>query len=199
MKDELAEMGQQVIALVSERPAHIATDADLASATSWLARVRSRRKGIDAFFEKLIKPFRLAIQEHKKECDNMLAPLRTHEVNLDAEVRNYRQLQAKKAAEAQRKADEKHEQRIEKAVAKGQDPALVKPPPVVAAPAKTVETDTGKVTFRKLRKHKLRDARLVPKEYWIIDDTKVGKAVRAGIDVPGYDIWEEEASSVRDF
>lgn len=193
---EISSIAQQVQTLVAERPPRITTDAELTAATGWLAQVRKRRKEIEEFFDRLIKPFRQAIAEHKRQCDNLLAPLRTEESAQNGEILRYRQEQARQAAEAQRRAEAQYDRRVERAMEKGKDPALVKPPPVVAAPAKTVETDGAKVTFRKIRKFRVRNPDEVPREYWVIDEVKIGKAVRAGIQVPGCDVWEEETSAV---
>lgn len=193
---EIIQLAEQVQTLVAGRLRTITTDAEMMVATGWLAQVRKRRKEIEEFFDRLIKPFRQAIAEQKRQCDNLLAPLRTEEAAQNTEILRYRQEQARQAAAAQLKFDAQHERRVERAIEQGKDPALVKPPMVVAAPAKTVDTGGAKVTFRKVRKFKVRDPLQIPDEYWVIDEVKIGKAVRAGINVPGCDIWEEETSAV---
>lgn len=193
---EISQFADQVQVLVAGRPLTITTEAELTVATGWLATVRKRRKEVEEFFNRLVKPFREAIGKHNAERDNMLASLRKGEAELDAEIRDYRAQEARKAAAAQAKLDAQHERRVERAIEQGKDPALVKPPPVMAAPAKTVQTDGGSVSFRKVRKFKVLDPQQVPDEYWVIDETKIGKAVRAGINVPGCHIWEEEVSAV---
>ncbi len=197
MSDEISQFAEQVQVLVAERPPRITTETELSAGIGWLAKVRRRRKEVEDFFNRLVKPFREAISKHNAERDNMLRQLREYEISLDDDIRDYRAREAKKAAEAQAKLDAQYEKRVERAVERGKDPALVKPPPVVAAPTKTVEAGGAKVTFRKDRKFKIRDPQQVPDEYWAIDEVKVGKAVRAGIDVPGCDIWWEEISAIR--
>lgn len=192
------ELAQQVLTLVSERPMRITTDAECDQATGWLATVRKRRRDIEAFFDKLIKPFRQAIKSHQDETKAMLSPLIEHETMVDNDVKNWRAIQRRKAEEAQRKADEQHQKRVEKAIERGRDPALVKPPPVIQQPAKTIETEEGKkVTFRQIPKFKIIDPAMVPQEFWKIDEVEIGKQVRAGRrEIPGVHIWMEESSSV---
>lgn len=196
-KDEISEIAEQVQILVAERPLRVTTEEEQNAAGGWLARARKKRKEWEAFSSKLLKPFREAISKHNMEWNNLLAPLRQYETELDIEIRDYRAREARKAAAAQAKLDAQHERRVEKAIEQGKDPALVKPPPVVAAPAKTVETDGGKVTFKQIPKFKVLDESLVPDEFWAIDEVKLGKEIRAGRrDIPGVHIWMEEVSSV---
>ena len=57
---------------------------------------------------------------------------------------------------------------------------------------KTVQTDHGKVQFRKIQKMRITDQNLVPDNYWVIDEVKLRKDVLAGIVVPGAEKYEEE-------
>jgi hypothetical protein len=60
------------------------------------------------------------------------------------------------------------------------------------APAR-YRTDTGTTGTAKIKKWEVVDLKLVPLEYMMIDASKVGKVVRAGIpSIPGIRIWEEE-------
>jgi hypothetical protein len=176
----------------------VKTDADELVACDWLARIRLRRKEVQAQFDAPIKGLRAEIQKLTTQRDDLLRPLAEAEARIDAEIRAFRSRKAQEAAARQAKAEAQYEKKIERAMAKGLDPVAVAPPPVVPAPAKTVRTEVGKVTARKIRKFRIVDPAQIPDEYWVLDETKIGKAVRAGLDIPGVQTWEEEVLQVRE-
>lgn len=57
---------------------------------------------------------------------------------------------------------------------------------------KTVQTNHGKVQFRKIVKVRVTDEKLIPDSYWVIDQVLLRKDVLAGIVVPGAERFEEE-------
>jgi hypothetical protein len=176
----------------------VKTDQDELVACDWLARIRLRRKEVQAQFEAPIKGLKAEITKLQVQRDDLLRPLAEAEARIDQEIRAFRLRKSQEAAEKQAKAEAAYEKKIERAVAKGLDPVAVPPPPVIAAPVKTVKTEVGKVTARKIRKFRVVDPAQVPDEYWMLDETKIGKAVRAGIDIPGVQTWEDEVLQVRE-
>ena len=46
--------------------------------------------------------------------------------------------------------------------------------------------------FRTVKKFRIADESLIPAEYWVLDEVKIGKAVRAGITIPGVTAYEEK-------
>lgn len=91
------------------------------------------------------------------------------------------------AAEKQRKAEAK-------AAAKGKPAPIVAPPPVLA-PAATVNTGEAKATYRKVKKWRVIDENKIPGKYWILDETQIGKEIRAGATIEGIEGYEEDAPS----
>lgn len=176
----------------------IKTDQDELVACDWLARIRLRRKEVQAQFDAPIKGLREEIAKLQAQRDDLLRPLAEAEARIDQEIRAFRLRKAQEAAEKQAKAEAAYAKKVERAISKGLDPVAVPPPPVVQAPVKTVKTEVGKVTARKVRKFRVVDPSQVPDEYWVLDETKVGKAVRAGLDIPGVQTWEEEVLQVRE-
>ena len=197
MDPRIDELTQDVAKIAAECPLTVATDADLQSATSWLVAVRLRRKKIEGFFAGLIKPIQAAVKLNQAKRDEVLAPLAERESKLNVAILGYRQKQQAEAAEAQRKANEAYDREVEKAIEKGKDVSLIAPPKQVEAPAKTVDAGIANVTFRKVKKFEVTNPDLIPDEYWVIDETKLGKVIRAGVEVPGCRIWDEEVTSVR--
>ncbi len=70
---------------------------------------------------------------------------------------------------------------------------VVVPPP----PPAHVHTDVGTLGTAKIRKFEVIDFNLLPNAYKMVDATKLGKVVRAGLDnIPGVRIWTEESLRV---
>lgn len=95
------------------------------------------------------------------------------------------------AAELQRQGETKAaEQVIEQAVAA--------PSPVVIVP-KTVAKQEG-ISVRKVWKFRVKDSALVPREYLVVDETKIGQVVRAlkeNAKIPGVEIYSEDSVAVK--
>lgn len=69
---------------------------------------------------------------------------------------------------------------------------------VAPPPANTTKSDTGAAVGIKRWVFKVIDESKVPKEYWIIDTSKIGQAVRGGVhEIPGVEIKQEENLSFR--
>lgn len=65
--------------------------------------------------------------------------------------------------------------------------------PENAPVAKTTRTADAKATFVKVRKYRIVDTKLIPKEYWCVDLKKIDKVVDAGMNnIPGIEVYEEE-------
>lgn len=68
---------------------------------------------------------------------------------------------------------------------------------VAPAPAEHYRTESGTLGTMKVRKWEVENLDLIPREYLMIDATKIGKVVRAGIpSISGIRIWEEESLRV---
>lgn len=50
---------------------------------------------------------------------------------------------------------------------------------------KTINTDLGRATIQERKDWEIGDETLIPKEYWKLDESKIGKVIRAGGSVPG--------------
>jgi hypothetical protein len=70
------------------------------------------------------------------------------------------------------------------------------PVPVPAAAPAVVRTEVGSSGISKIWKFEVTDFKLLPDEYKIPDQVKIGKVVRAGVAVPGVRAWQEESLRV---
>lgn len=208
-------ISEEVLTLVSQSPSVIQTETQYQDATAWLADVRPKRKKVEAFFDALIKPHRQAIKDNQDTCKALLQPVADKEAFVNAAILTYRQKLAATAAKEQERQNQMYEQRVEKAVEKGKEVAEVRPPAQVTAPATTLKTDAGAVTFTKIKRGRLSaypsyttnskedvhrhdpELHIIPDEYWLLDWAKVGGAMRAGVRVPGITAYDDEVSRVR--
>lgn len=197
MLNEKFEVLTREITELSAAAIAVKSDQDLIDAAVWLAKFRKKRKDVEEQFDVPIKGLKSEVKQLQDQRDKLTAPLSQAEARLSSEIILYRQKQAAAAAAAQAKLNAQHERKIEKAIEKGKDITDIAPPVQVATPAKSVQTEAGNVTARKVKKFKVSDEGLIPDQYWMLDEAKIGKAVRAGIDVPGVQVWEEETLSVR--
>ena len=100
--------------------------------------------------------------------------------------------------EARRREAEKFAAKAERAEEKGQ-PAPVFIPTTAIAPA-VIKTETSAASYVDCWQGTLEDANLVPDEYWIIDDAKVQRIIKASkgsIPIPGYKIFNIPRPAIR--
>ena len=69
--------------------------------------------------------------------------------------------------------------------------------PIVPAQSKSVYTETGKITFMKVRKWEVEDITLVPPIFMKLDEARVTATIKAGVDIPGIRTWYEETPQQR--
>lgn len=62
----------------------------------------------------------------------------------------------------------------------------------VATPETLVQTESGKVSFKTVRKFELVDIKQVPHEYLEVNETKVRAALKDSVEVPGFRYFDEE-------
>lgn len=152
-------------------------------------------KNINGIFKKIMEPFERNDSTIKQKRDVYLRE--QERLRIEEQRRIDEQHRKEQAAldEARRKEQEKLNKKAEK---KGIEapilpPATVLPPPPKVEVSQTVRTDIGRSTVRKIMKFEVIDLALVPREYLMPDEKKIGAAVRAKLatQIPGVKIWEE--------
>ncbi len=61
-----------------------------------------------------------------------------------------------------------------------------------AVAPKSVQTQSGKLTYRKVWRYEIEDIEKIPAAYWVIDEKKVAATVKAGIPIAGVKAWQED-------
>lgn len=188
-------------------------------ARSYLTDVRLAGKRLDQDVKALKRPHQDAI----KDIDEAARPLKTilaeRDQSLERALLDYSRQVRLAVEEANRKAMEKYEKKVDKVEAKAimenKPMPIVLPPQLASAPQKSVEADGAKQTVVKRKAWRLdnplrnydpsqltaasamQEASAIPLEYFILDTARIGKVVRAGGSIPGIEVYEEESISVR--
>ena len=141
------------------------------------------------------------VNDHLKAINEsfrgMTVPLDNADRITREKVLAYRQEEQRKAREAERINELRLEAARREMELKGE---LTEPVALVEAPApqpSRVRTDVGTLGTTKTRKWEVEDLSRVPLEYLMVDASRVGRVVRAGVpSIPGIRIWEDESLRV---
>jgi hypothetical protein len=188
------------------------------TARAHLTEVRLAGKQLDKDIKMMKAPHQAEIKridDMVKEWKSMLAE---RDQALERALLDYGRKVRQAADEANRKAMERYEVKVEKveakAIAQGKPIPVVLPPQMVSAPPKSVETEGAKQTVVKRKAWRIPSACGVmpddctmeinldrqigiPASYFILDTARIGKVVRAGGSIPGIEVFEEESLSIR--
>lgn len=167
-------------------------------ANNQLTWIGARQKGIESFRLAIVKP----LKDHIKKIDNYFNGLSEAfdgpKEALTKKVVAYREKlviaarkeQERLAAEAKAKEDKikadleekakkaKSEAEAERLRAQAAATVVVPKEAKKEAPALTTHHDLGKTTYKKYAEYRIENQDLVPDEFWIIDESKLGKRVR---------------------
>jgi len=62
----------------------------------------------------------------------------------------------------------------------------------IAVAPKTVQTQSGKLSYRKVKRWEIEDVEKIPAAYWMIDEDKIAASIKADFNIPGVKTWTEE-------
>ena len=164
--------------------------------------------------DKQRKDFIKGAQDYVKTVNGLFNPKITQLKKIEQKVKDKltdyrrkledaaRKEQAKRD-EANRKKAEAHNRRVEKerekAEAQGREERFV-PPPLLQEDVKLETTsrgNDGSVTYRKVKRWRVKDEQQIPRQFWLLDEKKIGAAVRSGIEIPGIEIYEDKELAIR--
>lgn len=190
-------------------------------AREYLASIRKELKAFKASVLEIKKPFKKEIDEIDSASKPWIEKLQQKDQETEQAILTYLRKVREETEKANQKALEKYEKKVAtveaKAIANNKPMPLVIPPAMASAPAKTVAIEGAKQTVVKHKKWKLspcavnahlsqetltaQDNQLfelgIPMEYFCLDTAKIGKVVRAGGNIQGIDVYEEESLSQR--
>ena len=207
--EEVREATTAVRTIADEaRELDITDEATNSVALDMLSQVRKAGKRIDGLKKRWLDPLNMQVKLIRSDFDAMAAPAKEADAILSKKTSAYRFKVTEAARKEQQRlrllAEKRQERAVERAEERGVEPPPVMPMvPTVAAPAKTVATDSGaQITYRKQTHFEVVDPAQVPRQYWTLDEKKIGAAVRAGIatpenPIPGVRVWVTEEPTVR--
>ena len=189
---------QQSLGLVAELTSafpgqEITGESDLTLASEVLTRIAKHLKEWEQKRTEIVQPANNFVRSINQMWARLIDPVKSEEARLRMMMSTFR------ASESERRRKEYQEglKQVEEVFPGGSPiPEIVAPIPTDSL--KHVVTQNGTVHYTNVRKWEVQDATLVPKEYWILDESKIGKLVKAGIEsIPGIRIWTEQVPVVR--
>lgn len=181
----------------------ITTEQDLIGATDALGFIARLKKSIEEKRTFFVKPLNEQVSRINQLFKGYAAPLERADGVIRGKVLGYRQEQERIRREEEdrlRKLQEKEQARLAKLAEKK---GLPEPPPppmpitVMAAP-KTVSGSMGTVSAKKVWEFEIVDPMAIPREYLMVDESKIRAVVKAGVrNIPGVRVFEVEQLAVR--
>ncbi|MEM3646834.1 MAG: hypothetical protein QW334_01630 [Thermofilum sp.] len=183
----VSDLAQRTEALV------ISSDEDLAWAGDQLAQIIGLRRRVEEKRKFFVDPLNAQVKQINAVFKRWLEPLERAERKLRDAIAAYKTEQERKRREQEEFLRKKRE--ILERLARNKGVELAVPPPVDLPPVvSAVKTHTGStVATRKVWTFRVVDLSLVPREYLVLDESKVRKAIAAGVrEIPGLEIYQEE-------
>ena len=153
--------------------------------------IRTFLKKVESMRVFFTKPLHDHMTNINTEFKQISAPLSTLDKQITQKLKDYRQQIEAKRLEEQARLDAEAQARQETSLI----PEAIAP--IMPAQSKSVYTETGKITFMKVRKWKVEDITLVPPIFMKLDEAKVTATIKAGVDIPGIRTWYEETPQRR--
>lgn len=164
----------------------ITTQEENESALNLKSKLKETGKEITKRKEAITKP----LNEALKSARELFKPIEEQFENAENIVGKKLIAYKQKVEAENREKEAKIAARVEKGTMK--EETAEKKLEEIKTPEKTIQTDHGKVQFRKIAKMRIIDMNLVPDKYWVIDLVVLRKDVLAGIVVSGTEKYEEE-------
>ena len=202
---EVKEIQSQANKIVAAAQALAAADeAGMGEATAllgWIARAKKQVEEKRKFF---VKPLNDQVKKINAMFKEYAAPLEQSDNLLRGKILTYRREQdriRREEEERLRKLQEKEQKRLEKLAEKnGAPPPPPMPTPIIQEQAKTVHSDFGTVSAKKVWDFDVEDESKVPREFLMVNEKAIRAAVKAGVrNIPGVKIYQREELAVRSF
>ena len=206
---EKHEEARHIIGLMSNLAIDVSVtnDAEMASAAALLRDLKGLQKMAEQAQKSLTQPL-----EHEKKSiiawfrQRIVDRLDQGERKLKMAIGAYQQEQERIRREAQRAADElarKEREKLEKraalAAAKGQEEkaaTLAEQAQTVVAPVQMEAPKLTGISTRTVYRFEITDPALVPREYLVVDESRIRKVVQAlksDCQIPGVRVYAEQA------
>lgn len=164
----------------------ISSNEDMEKGTDLLASVKQIKKAVTERKEAITRP----LMEALASARDLFKPLETGyadaEKVIKAKMLDYSLAEAERIEKEKARVEarvEKGTMRVDTAVQKIED---------IGDTKSSFSGEQGKITFKTMRKVRITDENLIPREYLVPDMVKITKVSLAGINVPGAEVYEEK-------
>lgn len=194
--EKLGEIAKDLEVITAEADTYtIQSQNDIAIATDFLVKVKARAKRIEELRQFFVKPLNDQVKAINDRFKAVIRPLEEIEARVKRSISDYTLEQERLRREEERKLQELHAKEMakqEKAAEKAGTEFVPSVAPKIEKSMPSVKTESGKTTTIKVWKFEVIDAAAVPREYLVVDETLIRKAVQAGErDIPGVRIYED--------
>jgi len=193
-KDENVQQAEKLSStfLQKAEKAIISTDEDVEKATLFLSKVKSSFNQTENMRKVFVQPLNDHVSNINAFFKAITSPLATAERIMKDKVLQFRRIQEQARQKEQARLDEitrkKQETENKKAEKKGVEASII-----IAPIVEPVQKSVGNSSFKKVWKFSITKQSLVPREYLIVDESYIRRAVSAGVrDIPGVEIYQEE-------
>lgn len=192
MQTKLVEINKDVKNIQKKSNDIIVNSDSIISVCEFLKLIVARKKRIEELRQFFVKPLNDHVKQINASFKQASIPLETIEKEVKDKMMKYRRIEAEKLEkERQRKLKEAEklkteslkEERIEQAQSIKQETKI--------------ESESGAVRARKVWKFELINANEIPREYLMVNETAIRRAVLEGArEIPGVRIYEDEVLGV---
>jgi leucyl aminopeptidase len=166
----------------------------MGASTNDLGVISLLKKGIEEKRQEYVRP----INEHVKAVNaafkTLTDPIEQADKITREKITAYRAEVDRKRREAEAINQAKEElARREAALNHGEFTVDTTPVPVPEMQPKTVHAEAATLGTSKVWKYEVTDFKLLPDDYKLADLVKIGKVIRAGVNIPGVKSWQEDS------
>ena len=169
----------------------IDSDAKMSEATEILKKIKVVGKMITEKKELITKPINQAL----KEAREMFRPLENDCSDAEREIKS-KMIAYQNEVEMKRKKElEKIEKKVESGTMKIET-AIKKVDKVQEVPT-SVTSGGGSISTRIIKKVRIIDESIIPREYLVPDMKKIEAVAKAGVEIQGVELYEEKSIAIR--
>lgn len=199
---KLKEIKKDAVAMTKKvEKVVIKNEKQMDDASELLTQIKARQKRIEEIRLTYTKPLNESLRKINSDFKEASAPYLEIEGKIKQAIIAYRQeIERKRREEEMRLQEEARKRAIEeakkqkKSQKKALDEIIL---PTVEKQESVIQTKSGQVKTRKVKKFRIIDEERVPRKYWIIDERLIRQDVAYGVEeIKGVEIYEEEVLSV---
>lgn len=178
--------------LYDQQEITITTQSDYVKAGDLLKVIQNRIKAVEDKRKDYTKPLDEMKKKIMADFQSISKPLEEFVAEVKTKMTNWYRADQKRKDEEQAKLEA---EAMAKAKAEGKSEVEVA---IVNEEVKTQRGDVATTTVKKVWKAEIMDETLVPREYLVVDQVAINKAVRDGVrSIPGVKIYQDEQISIR--